>query len=382
MKVLFTGGGTGGHFFPIIAITQRLNEKINDMQFGDVDIYYMSNDPYNKQLLNENGIIFQKIIAGKLRRYFSIKNISDFFLTLAGTFIAIWKMFKIYPDVVVGKGGYASFPALLAARLLLIPVIIHESDIVPGRVNKWAGKFAERIGVAYPETVQYFDSEKCAHVGNPIRREIMNPLPQGATEYLSLEHDTPVVMILGGSQGAQKINDAILPVISRLVNKYQIIHQVGMKNLDDVRATAGVALSESPHKERYKIFGFLNDISMKMAAGVTDLVVTRAGSTIFEIALWGIPSIIIPIPEEISHDQRKNAFTYARSGAAVVIEERNLSPNLLASEIDRLMSSGAKLDEMNKAAKNFARSDAADKMADQITAILERHSGVVISPYD
>ena len=138
MKILFTGGGTGGHFYPIIAIAQAINEIQEKEKLVGVELFYMSNSPYDERLLFENGISYKEISAGKIRRYFSFKNFTDLFKTFNGIISAIAALYVIYPDVVFGKGGYASFPVLFAARLLRIPVIIHESDSHPGRANLWA----------------------------------------------------------------------------------------------------------------------------------------------------------------------------------------------------------------------------------------------------
>ena len=148
MKILLTGGGSGGHFYPIIAIAEELNELIKENRLVMPEIFYMSDEPYNEGLLYENNIIFKQVDTGKIRRNPSVlsllKNVIDIFKIILGSIKGLWMVFSIYPDVVFGKGGYASFPALFAARVLNIPVVIHESDTVPGKVNAWAGKFAKK----------------------------------------------------------------------------------------------------------------------------------------------------------------------------------------------------------------------------------------------
>ena len=144
MKIIFTGGGTGGHFYPIIAVAQKVNQIIDKDKIIGAKLYYVSDSPYDKEMLLENGLLYEEVKAGKLRTIFSFKNVFDIFKMFFGTINAIYKIFSIYPDVVFGKGGYGSFPAILAARILRIPVVTHESDSVPGRVNKWAGHFAKK----------------------------------------------------------------------------------------------------------------------------------------------------------------------------------------------------------------------------------------------
>ena len=373
MKILFTGGGTGGHFYPIIAIAEKVNEIADKEKLLETKLYFMSDAPYDKKSLFENGIIYEEINAGKLRRYFSMKNVLDLFKTFFGIIGAMFKIYSIYPDVIVSKGGYASFPALVAARILRIPVIIHESDSAPGKVNLWASKFAARIAVSYKETAQYFPAEKTAWTGQPIRREIQKPAKEGAYEYLKLDPSVPVIVVLGGSQGAELINNAILEALPELCVHYQIIHQVGSKNIDEIQKRASVILADQPFPQRYQPYGFLNVLAMKMVAGAATLIISRAGSTIFEIASWGVPSLIIPITNSNGDHQRKNAFNYARAGACVVVEEKNLTPNVLSQEIDRLILDAQKMASMKKAALEFARPDAAEKIAREAVDIALGH---------
>ncbi|MBX4209493.1 UDP-N-acetylglucosamine--N-acetylmuramyl-(pentapeptide) pyrophosphoryl-undecaprenol N-acetylglucosamine transferase [Candidatus Parcubacteria bacterium] len=374
MKILLTGGGTGGHFYPIIAIAESIRQIAKDERLIDATLYYMGPAQYDEKALFENGIIFEKSYAGKMRRYFSLLNVVDVFKTALGVIKAVMSVWRIYPDVVFGKGGYVSFPVLFAARLLGIPVVIHESDSHPGRVNLWAGKFAKRIALSYREAASYFPKDKVALTGNPVRKEIVEPIHDGAREYLKLDDTIPTILILGGSQGSQKINEAVIGILPDLVKRYYVIHQTGKDNLDEISHTAQVILNESIHRDRYKPFAYLNTLALRMAAGAAALIVSRAGSTIFEIALWKIPSIIIPIPEEISHDQTSNAFAYAASGACSVIEEVNLTPHVLASEIDRIVEKKEVAEAMKKGAESFARKDASDKIAREIMKIALSHS--------
>ena len=377
MKILFAGGGTGGHFYPIIAVAQAINDKVKEKKLIPPKLYFMSPTKYNARALFDNEIEFIPVPAGKIRRYFSILNFTDAFKTAYGVIVAIFKLYSIYPDVVFAKGGYASFPALFAARLLQIPVIIHESDSTPGRVNKWAAKFAKKIAVSYPEVSDSFLKQKkagkVAFTGNPIRKEIMQPLSQGAAEFLNLEENVPTIFIMGGSQGSQLINDVIIDSASDLVQKYQIIHQTGKTNFDLVKETISIVLKDNPLASRYHPFDYMNDLQIRMSAGISSLVISRAGSTIFEIAGWGLPSIIVPLSKEVSHDQVKNAFAYASSGSCVVVEEHNLSSHILESEIDRILNNQKLKDRMSQEAKAFSHLDAAQKISEAILEIALKH---------
>jgi UDP-N-acetylglucosamine--N-acetylmuramyl-(pentapeptide) pyrophosphoryl-undecaprenol N-acetylglucosamine transferase len=363
MKIMFTGGGTGGHFYPIIAITEAINKICKEKKLLVPELYYMADEPYDKRLLFDKGINYLQMPAGKLRRYFSIYNVTDLVKTFFGIIKSLWKIFKIYPDVIFGKGGYSSFPALVAAKILKIPVVIHESDSTPGKVNLWASKFAKNIAVSFPEAANYFPKEKTAYTGNPLRRDILNLNVSGAHEFLQIKDHIPTILILGGSQGARLINESILEILPELVENYQVIHQTGKNNFADVYKTAGVILAKNPKKERYKPFAYLNDLEMQMSASASSLIISRAGSTIFEISAWGIPSIIIPITDSNGDHQRKNAFNYARSGGAVVIEEINLTSHILLHEIVTIMSDSERLKKMKDGAKSFSRTDASEVIA-------------------
>ena len=377
MKIILTGGGTGGHFYPIVAIAEQINELTKENHLVKPSLYFLSDESYNEGLLFDHDIKFKKISAGKIRRHLSfgniILNIIDIFKTFLGSIKAFFIVFSIYPDVVFGKGAYVSFPALLAARILGIPVVIHESDTSPGKVNAWAGKFAKKIAVSYPESAKFFPLGKTAHTGNPVRKELQEPMSVGAFEYLGLTAGIPTVFVLGGSQGAKIINEVLMDALPDLVKKYQVIHQTGKKNYKIVMETKEVVLAGSENASRYKAFDYMDVLAMRMSAGACDLVVSRAGSTIFEIACWGKPSVIIPISETTSHDQRNNAYAYARVGAAVVIEEKNLTSHILISEIDRILENQEEKEKMSQSAKDFARRDSARLIAEEILGIALSH---------
>lgn len=370
MKILFTGGGSGGHFYPIIAIAEAIHDLVRERKLLEPSLYYAAPDPYDRELLLANSIVFVPTAAGKMRNYFSLLNIIDYFKTGWGTLRSVLRVFFLYPDVVMGTGGYASFPTLLAARLFRIPVIIYATDIEPSRVNTWAGKFAVKIAISFPEAEKFFPKEKVAFTGNPIRKAALVPAREGAHEFLKLKHDIPVLLILGGSQGAAALNEVILSALPQLVQKYQIVHQTGTYNLKDMSGRAAIVLANSEFADRYKSFGYLNDLAIRMSAGAANLVISRAGAGgIFEIAAWGLPSIIVPIPEPISHDQTKNAFAYARTGACVVIDQNNLTAGVLLSEIERILTKPDIARTMSEAARSFSRADAAKTIANALLDI-------------
>lgn len=252
-------------------------------------------------------------------------------------------------------------------------MVIHESDTVPGRVSLWAGKFAERVAVSYPEAAKYFPAGKVAHTGNPVRKDVATPITSGAREFLKLEADVPVVLILGGSQGAELINETVLEALPKLVEKYEVIHQTGKSHFQGVKSTADAVLYQSKHKDRYKPFDYLNSLAMRMSAGVATVVVSRAGSTIFEIAAWGVPSIMVPITKSNGDHQRQNAYSYARAGGCSVVEEDNLTANILISEVNRLSTDEVERERMRAGAKSFYKDDAAKQVAEEILKIALSH---------
>jgi len=368
MKIAFTGGGTGGHFYPIIAVAQKVNKILDEEKIVGAKLYYISDSPYDKEMLFENGLIYEEVSTGKIRRGPDAKgfykNILDIFKTCFGVVSATFKLFSIYPDVVFGKGGYASFPTIFAARLLRIPVIIHESDAAPGRVNLWAGKFAKKVAVSFKESAHFFPKETVAHTGQPIRTEIEHPATRSeALEYYKFESNIPVILVLGGSQGAELINNTVLDALPELVKRYQIIHQTGVRNFKAVHERAQVILGNDQNKLRYIVLPFLNPLAIKMSSGVASIVISRAGSMLFEIASWGVPSILVPITHTNNDHQKKNAFSYARAGACTVIEEDNMTGNILTAEIDRIVQNKENWEEMANNAKAFAKPGAAEKIA-------------------
>ena len=374
MKVVFTGGGSGGHFYPIIAVAQELRLLLESGDVKDVEFFFMSDDPYDQGLLDENNITFVQNKTGKLRVYFSLQNFLDIFSTFFGIIRAFFKLYRLYPDVVFSKGAYPSFPVTIAARLLRIPVIIHESDSVPGRANKMAASYAKKIAISFPGAADFFPPDKVALTGNPIRKELFSPIVDGAREAFGLEDGIPTIFIIGGSQGAQRINDMLISAGSDLINSYQIIHQIGENNINTFKATMDIIIEKHEHKDRYKMLPYLSLDQMRMVAGVADMVVSRGGSTIFEIAAWGKPSVIIPISKTNGDHQRKNAYAYARAGACEVIEENNLTAKLFVDEIGRIFADTELMVSMSSSARAFSKDDAAFKISREIISILKEHS--------
>ena len=384
MKVVFTGAA-GGHFYPLIAIAEALEEIVLERKLVTPQLYYLSDKPNDEQTLFASNLTFIRIPAGKMRRYFSLKNVSDMFVTLQGFFVALVTLFRIYPDVVVSKGSYASVPVVLAAHLLRIPIIIHESDAEPGRANILASKMATRIAIAYDSSIQFFPVKaraNIARVGIPIRKQLRTlPSAQEGQQEFQLDPSIPTILVLGGSSGSERINDTLLDTLPDVLSFANVIHQTGKKNISAVEARSKVVLTGSPYAPRYHALAYLSAESLSRAAASATLVVSRAGATsISEISLWQKPSILIPIPESVSHDQRTNAYAYAHTGAAVVLEEANLTSHVLASEIRRISTNPSEAQTMSAYATGFSNPEAARVIAEEIVRIGLSHEPPTSAP--
>lgn len=374
MKIVFTGGGTGGHFYPLIAIAEAIRDVGLENHILPPRLYYLSDTPYDAEALFAHDIVFLKAPAGKVRRYLSLRNITDGFKTLWGFVTCFFILLKLYPDVVISKGGYASVPTVLAASLLRIPIIVHESDTKPGRANLLAAKHATRIGVAFESAINYFPQKvrgKIAHVGIPVRKALIElPDRVAAQAALTLDSALPTIFIMGGSSGSLRINETVLDALPQLVTFANVIHQTGKSHFESVKKTAHVIIEHTGHADRYHAYPYLNIESIRTIAASSDLIIARAGAgSIIEISLWNIPAILIPIPENVSHDQRTNAYTYAHTGAAVVLEEANLTSNILASETRRIATDPSLREKMRTAAKGFAHPNAARVLAEEALRI-------------
>tara|TARA_B100002051_G_scaffold276628_2_gene326283 strand:- start:12054 stop:13217 length:1164 start_codon:yes stop_codon:yes gene_type:complete len=368
MKIGFVGGGTGGHFYPLMGVASELSKHESKPE-----LYYFGPSPYDRDSLTKYDIKYVHCPAGKLRRYFSIQNIIDIFRNIFGVPIAIIKLYIIYPDAIFSKGGYTAVPILLAAKFLRIPLVIHESDAVPGRANKLAIGQARYIAISYDDAAQFFPPEKTALTGIPLRPELKDT-PENPHEQLGIPEDKPLIYITGGSQGADRVNNLVIKSLKQLLPHYRIYHQTGEANLEEMRLTAQSLLEDTDLMDSYYLEGKIGPKTVNALMSAAKLVVTRAGSTtLFEIAYHGKPAIVIPIPEDVSRDQRTNAYAYARSGAATVLEEQNITTSLLETEINNILTKPDQYENMSKAARGMFVDGASSKIADILVSIGIEH---------
>lgn len=368
MKIVFTGGGTGGHVFPLVAIAREIR-RIYPKK--DLELFYIGpSDDFGSVMLAEEDFIIKKIVSGKLRRYFAWQNIIDIgFKIPFGILQSFFLLLTIKPDLVFSKGGSGSVSVTYPARFLKIPVFIHESDVVPGLSNQKTSKWAKKIFTSFEKT-EFFDPASTTLTGNPIRKELLDGDKQIAGEIFNLTFEKPIFLVIGGSQGAETINDFILDVLEKLLKEYEIIHVTGPANYKEDEAESEV-VTDKDLQRYYHPIGFLDEEHSKHAYKAADLIISRAGaSAIFEIAAVGKPSILIPLPSAAGDHQSKNAYAYSESGATLVVEQDNLTPNFFLENIELLFLHEEKIQQMQQAALSFAKPLAARAVAREILEFL------------
>lgn len=370
--MLLAGGGSGGHIYPLLAIAEATSKLAGENSL-DLKMAYMGpNDEYAKEIASR-GIRVLPILAGKIRRYFSVMNIIDIPKFFIGMLQAWFKVYALMPDIIFSKGGPGALPVVMAGWFYRIPVLIHESDASPGLTNLLSSRFARRIAVSFEEAKQYFHPQKTAITGTPVRPELLaGKLPQTeAKERLGFDAQKPLLFVVGGSQGSRRINEFIALNLGELISQAQILHQTGRNNFMEIKKLTQAAMMEVPVaselKNRYEPMAYLDSKDMSLALSAADVVLARAGSgSVFEIAAFEKPSILIPLEGAANDHQRANAYAYAKTGAALVVEKRNLSPQIITSDLKAILSSPDRQKSMSAAAKNFYKPDAAIAIAKEL----------------
>ncbi len=370
LRILLTGGGTGGHIYPLIAVAEELR-RISAERNRELELRYFGVPGDFEGILEAQNIRVSKILNAKLRRYLDPRNLLDvpkFFISFIQSLI---KIFFFMPDVIFSKGGPGALAIVLAARFYRIPVMIHDSDAVPGITSQISSKFAERVAISFEGAGDYLFGS-LALTGNPIRPELLKDIPdtETAKTIMGFSSSKPLILFINGSQGATRVNDFILDTAKELLHDFQILHQTGKHNFEAVRTELEIAGREfsAEEKQNYKIAPYFDD-NIKTAYAAAEVIVSRAGSgSIFEIAAFGKPSILIPLPE--AADQPKNAYAYEKAGAAIVVEAENLTPNILIHELKKITSDPVRKEAMSVAAKKFSKPDAAKLIAEEILKLI------------
>ncbi len=320
-KIVLTGGGTAGHVTPNIALIPRLREE-------GYEIYYIgSYDGIEKKLIADFDIPYFGIATGKFRRYFDPKNFSDPFRVIKGFSEARKKLKEIKPDVVFSKGGFVSVPVVRAAASLDIPCIIHESDMTPGLANKLCIPVASKVCCNFPETMQLLPEGKAVLTGSPIREELAKGNKLAALDMCGFTANKPVVMVIGGSLGAAAINQTVRQALPKLLEDFQVVHLCGKEKVDNLLLSV----------EGYKQFEYLK-AELKDVFAMADVVISRAGANaICELLALKKPNILIPLPASASRgDQLLNAKSFAEQGFSMVLDEDDLTENLLVEKVHEL----------------------------------------------
>lgn len=366
-KILLTGGGTGGHIYPLAAVAHEL-KSIGGYNF---ELSYIGPQTILNEEFRKLNIKVYSVISSKFRRYFSLKNIIDipkFFLSLIQSLV---QLYFIMPDLIFSKGGPGALPVVLAARFYLIPVFIHESDVVPGLTNRISVLFAKKVFLAFIGAKSYFPSSKIILVGNPIRKELLsNWLPSvEAKRNLGFDPEDNLTLVLGGSQGALTINNFVFDNLEAILGITQVYHQVGLNNLVEAEKTSSLILKKAGEtfKKRYQLIGQFEAEKLRNVFCAADLVISRAGAgAIFEIAAFAKPAILIPLEGAANNHQNENAYEYSKSEAAIVIEETNLKINIVLIQIKKLLTELTRTDVMRDAARKFSKPMAAQIIAQEI----------------
>jgi UDP-N-acetylglucosamine--N-acetylmuramyl-(pentapeptide) pyrophosphoryl-undecaprenol N-acetylglucosamine transferase len=360
VRILIACGGSGGHIFPAVALAQGIKDKDKDASL----LFVGSKSALDRRIFEKEGFSYKLLSSNKLSYKKSVKTAVFFIKLFLDTLKSLWIVMRYSPDVVVGFGGYVSSPVVLAAYVLKIPRVVHEQNVVPGRANNLLFRFADSIAISFKETKKYMGryAYKAVVTGNPIRVKLLKDDRQTNVKKMGLYQDRFTILVIGGSQGAHNLNKAFLQALTKLDAssrmKLQVIHITGI---------ADYGWAEQAYQELglpSKIFSFIDNIDEAYSA--SDLVVTRSGaSAIFEIAYFGRPMILIPYPFAMSH-QAENAKVFSSNGAAIQIDEKEMSADLIKRKVEELLSNKPMLDEMSKRAKALSVPDSSHNLAIEI----------------
>jgi UDP-N-acetylglucosamine--N-acetylmuramyl-(pentapeptide) pyrophosphoryl-undecaprenol N-acetylglucosamine transferase len=359
--IAVTGGGTGGHIFPAVAVIEELKKR------GVQDICWIGEKGGKEQAWASSlNVAYFGVRTGKLRRYFSLQNLADGFSVLIGILQARRILKRLRPDVLFSKGGFVSVPPSLAARQLRIPVVTHESDMHPGLATRIIARVASVVCVSFERAAAGFEGKRVEYTGNPIREVFRTADFDRGVRFLAFTDPLPVVTVLGGSLGASSLNEAVREMREGGELLFNLVHQCGKGNVDQ----------EPEGGRRYRRFEFLgHEIGDVLAA--SDLIISRAGAgALYEIGFLGKPSILVPLPRSKSRgEQLDNAHYFQERGAALVVEDEHLRGSRLASAIEELLPAPSRLKSMGYCASTLIRTDAQKRIADILIDIAEGSGG-------
>lgn len=372
MKVVLTGGGSGGHISPALAVAKLLKEDQNTSLLyigGRMTMEGSTGASLEEQLVKPTGIPYVNIRVGKLRRGgFSLATIKRLWGVFPGFFEAIRHLRSFKPDVVFASGGYVSLPVVIAASLLRIPIVIHEQTAVVGLANKISARYATKIAITFPQSAAYFPTSKTVVTGNPLRPEVLQPNPKNSQVMAWLQSTSkqlPLLYITGGGQGSHIINTTIEAILPELLTSYRIIHQCGahVQFADYERLIEVKNTLDSQRSNNYFPSKFFTPDEVGAIYQQADLAIARSGAnTVLELAAVGLPAIFIPIPWVTHDEQTHNAQVLVEVGLARILPEADLSPQSLQSSIEAFMQRLPQLDPAKVKAKEIVDLNAASSL--------------------
>lgn len=359
-RIIISGGGTGGHIYPAITIYKELAELEPDAEF----LYVGTKEGLEASLVPKEGIPFETLPVEGLQRRLSLQTVKALGKSAGSMLKAVYLINKFKPDVVIGTGGYVCGPILLAAALRKIPTLIQEQNVIAGITNRILGKFVDIVAVGYADAAKSFtESKRVIWTGNPVRPEVLVDTREEGRDFFDLQDDEFTVLIAGGSRGARSINTAMIEVHRHFKNtpKLKLIHVTGQKEYPSVMEKLG--LSEgSQFGSTSLILPYLHEMPKALAAA--DLAIFRAGAVgLAELAVRGIPSILIPYPYAAEDHQTYNARTLVSAGASRMIVDQVLRSTDLINEIEFFMRNPQELVHMSEAAKSMGKPRAAYDIA-------------------
>lgn len=350
--VLFTGGGTGGSVAPLLAVAEFLHANHSDIAITFVG----TTDGPEREMIQSAAFSFTTIPSAKFRRYISWKNITDIVQFIRAC-VAAWRLLRrVQPSIIISAGGYVSVPVVWTGWLLRVPSLIHQQDIQPGLANRLMAPFAQRITVSFEHLLRVFPEKKTVLTGNPTRASIQRGSIESARQRFGLNPTLPTLLVLGGGTGALRLNELFIKVVFHFINHVNVIHVTGKGK--------GVSHFEHPY---YHMSGFLTD-GMADALTVADLVVSRAGlGTLTELATLGKATVLVPMTH--TH-QVHNAEFYASAGAAIVLNEATLTPEILTRTIHDLLKDNERRTHLCRAIQHLSRPDATERLTQEILSLL------------
>ena len=363
MRIIVSGGGTGGHIYPALTIVRAIQKKIPDAEF----LYVGTKDGLEADIVPKEGIPFETVNIQGFKRSLTPENLVRGARAFGGVVKAMGIVRRFRPDVAVGTGGYVCGPILLASSLMRIPTLIQEQNVMPGVTNRLLARFVSCIAMGTKEAAEHFPKGKRVFTGNPIREEVMRARSEDGKEMFGLDPKAKTVLVSGGSRGARSINRAMVGVLAHYADRdgVQILHVTGKAGYDETMQSlkeAGVDLDAAGN-----LFVEPYLYNMPQALACADVAVFRAGAIgIAELTARGVPSILVPYPFAAANHQEMNARAIATAGAARMILDRELTAERLLSVLAELLSEDAKLKRMAKAAKKLGRPKAADEIASRV----------------